>query len=235
MSTVTWTLTAGEAVTRAFRMLGQLEPPWVPTADQMTQGIIQANGLLKSLQTDGPNVFRQTPTSLTVAAMSPTVPVSPYVVGIEEARWVVTPAPNLYERPLGRFQWMQYMQLPNKLSAAGAPSVWMFDRQVSTTQMYIWPVTQQAGTINCTTVRTANDITAASDPIDLPSEWILGFTYMLADGLMDDQGVAAADPETAARISGHAKLWWAKLDDFDRPTSVFVLPWGKRGSGKFWR
>jgi hypothetical protein len=216
-------------------MLGNLSPPWTPSAFQMTQGLTQANGLLKSLQTDGPNVFRQTPTTLTVSAMSPTVPISPYVAGLEEARWVVTPAPNLYERPLGRFQWVDYMNLPNKLSPASSPSIWMFDRQVDATQLYIWPIVSSGGTINCTTIRTANDISLPSDSLDLPSEWVLGFTYMLADGLMDDQGVAAADPATAARISGHAKLWWDKLDNFDRPTSIFVRPWGKKGSGKFWR
>ena len=74
---VTWTLTAGEAVTRAYRMLGLLVFPWVPSADQMTQGLIQANGLLKAMETAGINVFRQTPISLTVTAMSPTVPISP--------------------------------------------------------------------------------------------------------------------------------------------------------------
>lgn len=232
---ISWTLTAGEAVTRAYRMLGNLTPPWAPSADQMTQGLIQANGVLKALETAGINVFRQTLLSLSVSAMSPTVPIAPYVMGIEEARWVVSPAPNLYERPLGYFAWVQYQQLPNKLSAASAPSIYMFDRQVDATQLYIWPVAQIGGTINCTVGRTANDVLSASDPIDLPSEWILGYTYMLADALMDDQGVAAADPATAQRLSGHAQYWKQKLEDFDRPTSIFVKPWGRKGASKFWR
>lgn len=216
-------------------MLGSLTPPNVPSAYQMTQGIIVANGLMKALQTDGPNLFRQTPTALTVAAMSPTVPIAPYVAGIEEARWLVSPAPNQYERPLGRFSWIDYFNLPNKLSAASSPSLYMFDRQRGATQLYIWPVAQVGGIINCTLVRTADDINIPSDPIDVPSEWILGFTYMLADALMEDQGLALADPATAQRISGHAKLWWDKLDNFDRPTSVFIRPYGKAGQGKFWR
>jgi len=83
-------------------------------------------------------------------------------------------------------------------------------------------------------VRRANDVAAYNDVIDLPSEWMLGFTYMLADALMDDQGVAAADPATAQRITGHAAYWKDQLENFDRPTSVKIKPWGKKGMGPFW-
>ena len=136
---------------------------------------------------------------------------------------------------MGEFSWIDYMNLPNKLSPANAPSVFMFDRQQDATQLYIWPVAQLGGTINCTLVREPNDILDQTDGIDLPSEWLLGFTYMLADALMEDQDVAAADPATAQRISGHARMWWDKLDNWDRPTSIFIRPYGRKGAGKFWR
>ena len=217
-------------------MLGLLTPPWVPSDDQMTQGLLQLNALLKALGAgDAINVFRRTPISLTVAAMSPTVPIDPYIVGVIEARWVVTPPPNLYERPMGEFQWAQYFQLPNKLSPVQTPSIWMFDRQQDATQLYIWPVAQNGGTINATVGRLANDVTLPSDPIDLPSEWLLGFEYGLANSLMDDQGVAAADQATAQRIAGLAAQWHQKIADFDRPTSIFIKPFGRKGAGKFWR
>lgn len=228
---VSWSLTAGQAVSRAFRMLGLLTPPWVPSDDQMTQGLLQLNALLKALGAgDAINVFRRTPISLTVAAMSTTVPIDPYVVGIIEARWVVTPPPNLYERALGEFTWTQYFQLPNKLSSTSSPSIFCFDRQQETAQLYIWPVAVNGGTINATVGRLANDVVLPSDPIDVPSEWILGLEYGLANSLMDDQGVAAADQATAQRIAGLAAQWHQKIADFDRPTSIYIRPWGKTAS-----
>lgn len=233
---VTWTLTAGEAIQRAYLMLGNLNPPdYTPTAFQMTQGLTVLNGLLKGLEADGINLFRQEQITLTVPALSQTVQIAPYIMGFEEARWVVSPAPNLYERPLGIYTYDQYMQLPNKLSAVGSPSVVMFDRQVSTSQFWIWPLAQNGGTINATVGRLANDVAEAADPIDLPSEWLLGLTYGLANVLMEDQGTAGMDPVTAQRIATLAAQWHDKLDAFDRPTSVFMKPYGRKGAGKFWR
>ena len=68
MST-TFTLTTGQMVTRAYRLIGALTPPWQPTADQMNEGIIALNLMLKGMQADGINLFRQTQLSLTVGAM----------------------------------------------------------------------------------------------------------------------------------------------------------------------
>lgn len=232
MST-TWTLTAGEAVTRAYRMLGNLSPPWVPSEDQMTQGLIVCNGMLKGLEAEGINLFRQQQVALTIPAMAQSVQFPTFIMGLEECRWVVQPAPNLYEQTLGMLTYIQYQQMPNKLSVAARPTSYMFDRDVTTATLWLWPLSNIGGVVNCTVGRLANDALAASSAIDLPSEWMLGFTYLLADALMDDQGVASADPPTAARIAERAIYWKGKLEDFDRPYSVFIRPLGQRG--RFYR
>lgn len=219
-----WTLTAGQVLQRSYLMLGQLNAPDYVLSDfQLAQGLNVMNGVLQGLQVDGGSVFRQTPTTLTVSAGVPTVPIPNDVLGIEEARWVQSPT---FDRVLGRFQWVQYFQLPNK-NAPGTPTVFMFDYQRDSTQLYVWMVSTVAGQINCTTIRRANNVSAIGDVIDLPSEWILGLTYLVADAIMDDQGMAEMDPATAERIKGHALFWKAKLEDFDRPTSVFLQPYGK--------
>ena len=83
--------TAGTALVRAYQMLGQLTPPaYTMSADQVSRGIIVLNGVLQSMQSFGPNVFRQTLATLTVSANTPTVPVPGDVVGIIEARWVIS-------------------------------------------------------------------------------------------------------------------------------------------------
>lgn len=230
---VTWTLNAGQAAARAYRMLGRLTPPYTLSDDQWQQALIVENGLLQGLQVAGPNVFRQTPTALTVSAGSATVSIPNDVVGIEEARWAVS---STYDRPMGRFQWVQYFQLPNKQAqSTSGPSIFMFDYQKSSTELYIWPIATLGGTINCTTVRRANNVEQQSDAIDLPAEWIEGFTCMLAEELMDDEAMADMDAATAQRISARASYWKQRLEDFDRPTSVFIRPWGKQGAGPFWR
>jgi hypothetical protein len=222
--TTNWTLTAGQSLTRSYMMLGQLNAPdYTMTPFQLAQGLTVQNGILQGLQVDGGNVFRQTPTTLIVSAGVATVPVPNDVLGIEEARWVQSPT---FDRVLGRFQWVQYFQLPNK-NAVGPPAIFMFDYQRDSTQLYAWPVSPVSGSINCTTLRRALNVAAIGDIIDLPAEWQLGFQYIVADALMDDQGMAEMDPATADRIKQHAAFWRAQLESFDRPTSVFLQPWGK--------
>jgi hypothetical protein len=226
---ISWTQTIGDAVTRAYRLLGNLSAPWVPSDDQMTQGIIVGNLILKGLEAEGISLFRQTQVSLAIPALAQTVVFPLFNMGLEEVRWVVTPAPNLYEQTLGALTYVQFQQLPNKLSQAARPTTYMYDRQTTSAQLWLWPLANQGGTINCTVGRIANDVLQATDPIDLPSEWMVAFDYLLADGLMDDQGTAAADQATAQRIAGRAVFWRQKLLDFDRPYSVFIRP--LRGQG----
>jgi len=217
---VTWTLTAGESLQRSYMMLGQLNAPDYEMTDfQLAQGLTVQNGVLQGLQVDGGNVFRQTPLSLTCAAGSPTVPIPNDVLGIEEARWQQS---STFDRVMGRFQWVQYWQLPNKTAPGNSPSIFMFDYQRDATQLYIWQVPTVSGTINCTVTRRALNVSAIGDIIDLPPEWSIGFQYLVADALMDDQGMAEQDAQTAERIKGHALFWRAKLEDFDRPTSIFL-------------
>ncbi len=228
------TQTAGVALGRAYQILGQLTPPdYTLSAGQLSRGIIVLNGVLQSMQSFGPNVFRQTLTALTVTAGSRTVPVPGDVVGIEEARWVISTNPS-YERQLGRFQWVDYMQLPTK-DAKGPPTLFMFDYQQDSTQLYAWPVTQISGTINCTTIRRATEIIDSSTMVDLPAEWNLALDYLTADALMDDQGMAESDPATADRVKNHAAYWNKQLLNFDRPTSVFMRAYGQPSSGRFRR
>ncbi len=219
--------TAGTALSRAYMMLGQLTPPaYTMSPDQEARGIVVLNGVLQSMQSFGPNVFRQTLATLTVSANTPTVPVPGDVVGIIEARWVQSAT---FDRVLGRFQWVDYQSLPNKM-AQGPPTTFMFDYQQDFTQLYVYPVPTISGTIHCSTTRRATEVLDQTTEIDLPPEWALAIDYLLADALMDDQGMADQDAATAERIKARALYWNAKLLDFDRPTSVFLRPYGKQNN-----
>ena len=133
---------------------------------------------------------------------------------------------------MGRFQWVDYQQLPTK-NAPGPPTLFMFDYQQDSTQLYVWPVPVISGTINCSTTRRAAEIIDQTTEIDLPPEWGLAVDYILADALMDDQGMAEQDPATADRIKSHAAMWNAKLLDMDRPSSVFLRPYNRPSNGRY--
>jgi len=224
---------------RAYRRLGVLPAGGAPTSDQMTQAIICYNSMAVALQANGPSLYRQLQVSWTI----PTgvgYPGSPYIapmqlMGLEEARVVVTPAPNLFEREMGVVPYLDYMQLPNKLQTANQSVQVCIDKQTTQTNLYFWPLPTYGQTVNATVVRQVNSVSLPTDPIDFPIEWLEGLSYMLADRLMDDEGVAAADEATADRIVKHAVAFQADLLNFDRPTSVFIRPWGRAGTSRFYR
>jgi hypothetical protein len=234
-TTTTYSLNAGQFITRSMRILGVLPSGGVPTADELQQGIIALNLMLKGMQADGINLYRQTQLSIAVGANQGVpgnpVTVSPLILGLEEARWVVTPQPNLYERPMMVYSYIDYQTLPNKFNGnTSGPSVIMFDRQEHASNLYLYPPPTLGGTVNMTVARSVLDVTQASDTVDVPVEWQEAIMYNLADRLMDDQGVASADPATAERISTHAQGLYQKMLDYDRPSSLWMRPAGRKGS-----
>jgi len=236
LMSISWSPNAGECIQRAYRLLGNLEPPWIPSDDQMTQGIFAFNGLLKGLQAWGINLYRQEQRTITVPALAQSVLITPRVMGVEQVSWVVTPSPNEYKRPMGAFSYVDFFNLPNPESqTTSGPSVYMFDKQNTTSTLWLWPIPTFGGTIIATVGRTVDDINAPTDTVDFPDEWTEAIVYNLADRLMDDQAVANADPQTAQRIAVHAGVLLQRLMDFDRPNSLFLRPYGKPGESRIWR
>lgn len=232
----TFVMTMQQAASRAYRLLGFLEPPWVPDDDQMTQAILAANMLQYAWQSDGINLWRQEQRTISVTAGARSVEITPYVLGIEQASWVVTPSPNLYKRPMGYYSYVDYFNLPNpEAQSSSGPSIYMFDKQDTTSTLWLWPVPTNGGTIIASVGRSVDDIALESDELDMPSEWYEAFVYNLADRLMDDQAMANADPQTAQRISAHAMVLYQKVLNFDRPSSIFIRPWGRAGESRIWR
>ncbi len=228
--------TVGQAVTRAYRLLGNLEPPWTPSDDQMTQGIIAANLMNGGWQSDGINLWRQEQRELTATAAAGSVDITPYVLGVEQASWVVTPAPNLYKRPMGYYSYVDFQNLPNpEATSTSGPSIYTFDKQTAISSLLIWPRPTNGGTIICTVGRSVDAYAAEADLLGVPREWREGYVYNLADRLMEDQATASADPQTANRITQRAVAFYTKLLNFDRPTSVFIRPYGRAGQSRIWR
>lgn len=230
------TMTLLTAASRAYRLLGNLEPPWTPDDDQITQAILAANMMQRAWESDGINLWRQSRITLPVNAAQQDVSITPYVMGVEQVSWQVTPPPNTYNRPLGYYSYVDFYNLPNiDAQSSSGPSIYCFDKQDTTSTLHLWPVPAAAGTLVATVGRSVTDIASESDTLDIPGEWQEAFVYNLADRLMDDQAVASADPATAQHIQEHAMALYAKMLAFDRPTSVFVRPWGTAGRSRIWR
>lgn len=232
-NTVTSSMNAGQMITRAYRMLGVLPSGGSPTADQMNQGIIVLNYMLKSWQADGINLWRQTQYTISVPAgqgsFDTPVMVTPPVLGVENARLITSQSPFM-TRPLKITAYNDYMLYPNPKQQS-SPTIIVFDKQENTSNFYVWPLPQTPCQIIMTVGRPILDVTQASDTIDVPIEWNMTAVYCLADHLMDDEAGAMSDPATAQRITDKAVNLYQKLLNFDRPTSLYIRPFGKSGTG----
>lgn len=236
--TNSFTYDAQQLATRAYRRLGILPAGGVPSDDQFEQFRLVYNTMALGTQADAPNLFRLTQLSLTIPA-NVGYPGTPFVfpniiLGLSDPRLVVTPSPNLYERLLAVYPYSLYMTLPNKLQQ-GSPSLVTIDKQVTQTNLYIWPLPTFGATVNTTVARQVNSIAQPTDPLDFPPEWWNGLSWFMADLLADDEGIAAADPATMQRIKEHSLAFLAVLENFDRPTSVVMKPWGAAGTRRTWR
>lgn len=165
-------------------------------------------------------------------AVSQQVNLSPNVLNVIDARWVQGGAPLPFERMLGPYQYAQYMSIPTKLSQSGAgPTVFMYDKQVNASALWLWQCPSNPGTLNVTASRIIADTLNVGDNIDMPQEATETVIYNLADRLIDVVGTAVSDPATAQRVSARAAALLQAWSDFDRPSSVFLKPWGRPGYG----
>lgn len=238
--TSTYSLNAGQIIVQSYRKIGALASPWVLSPDQIDIGLVNLNIMLKGLQIDGMNLFRQTQITMAIPSgqgfAGTPYQVTPLILNLADGRLIIQPAPNLYERPLGVYSYEDYMLLPNKMQAnTSGPSIIAFDRQTTVSNIYIWPLATNGCTVNATVARTINDVNTVNDPIDVPIEWSEGIVWMLADRLLDDTGIRDSAPTTSQSITAHATAFYQKLLNFDRPDFTNIRPMGKTGNSRIWR
>lgn len=219
---ITSTLTAGEVVSQAMTLIGVKDSRTTLANEDMTQGVLQLNWMLKSWQADGMNLWRQTQDTITVPANTKTVTLDPYCIDVVEAR-MITSATN--QRWLQRWEWGQYVVLPNK-DAQGDPTIFVLNKQKAAVEMTVWPVPVRDIEVAYTYARVIEDVTVAASMVDVPQAWLETVYYNLADRLLDPFSVSESQPRVAQRITARAAELYAKLLASDRPQSVFFQPWG---------
>lgn len=217
---ITSTMDAEAVVTQAMKILGVLDSRSAPSTEEKADGVTALNWMLKSWQADGMNLWRQTQGTVTVPAATATVSLDPYCIDVVEARYVQS-ATN--QRWLGRWEWGQYVILPNK-QAVGFPTIFVLNKQADDVEMTVWPVPASDIQVAYTYARVIADVTADGDPIDVPQAWLETVYYSLADRLIETYSVGETAPRTAARVSARAAELYQKLLNSDRPAAVFFQP-----------
>lgn len=210
------TMTAGEFMTLAMQEIGALGAGETPTGEEYEAMIPRLNFMLKSWQSKGCNLWRETDGSITIAANTASGTLSPRVIDVYAAR--VVNSPN--EIPLQRWEAGEYRQIPNK-AQKGRPVAFYIDKQRDAVNMYVWPVPTTSTEIKLDYARVIEDVVATTDNLDIPQQWIETVYMCLAARCAALFGATRVDPNTVAEIKERAAMLETDMLDMDRPSSVF--------------
>jgi hypothetical protein len=202
-----------DLVTDALSEISVVPAGQEPTAEDMALCIGRLDRLLKHMQADGCPVWREQEVTITLPAATREVTLSPRVIDVQEARLVQS---STFERPLQRWEHGQYVGIPNK-DAPGYPTAYSVKKSVSDVKFRVWPVPAAEMTVKATVARVIEDVTDASETLDLPQEW--GHTVMicLAENLLSAFSVPAND---VVRITRKAAEAYSLMRDMGRPASI---------------
>lgn len=212
---VTATRTARQIIEAAAHRIDAIAVNESVPTDEETIAVESLDLMLKSWQNMGYNLWAATggSLSLTTASSYTLSPVRP--LRILSARYKASSTAN--EIPMTEMTREEYDILPNK-STQGTPTQFYYDRQREAAKLYIWPVLASASaeTIEFTYERELEDISAATDVIDVPGEWWEAVVNSLALRLCMDWGGLSIPPALPqiAEASLNAAM------SFDREGSV---------------
>ncbi len=198
-------------------------------ADDYDMALRHLQWMLKSLQADGVNMWRietisvNWPSGAQSRTFGTDIVTPSNVIDVQDARVVIS---STFERTLGRFEYGDYVVMPNK-AASGAPTIYTFLKRTGGAKLYMWPVPTETTAINLTIARVIEDVTSINQTVDLPQEWQETIVYNLAKRMLAPFSVWEGQPRTAAMISEQADRLYRALSDADRPASIFMTQWGK--------
>jgi hypothetical protein len=210
--TITFTMTAGELVTRAMQRRRCLALGRSPTAHEMTYGLERLNLILKPLGRYEGTQWAPEEATATITAGNPTVALTPKPANVVSVRLILS-ATN--ERTLARWEGGQYDSLPNKTSV-GDPTIYVERETSAGVSLVFWPVPSANRTVKYRYIRVPEDVAQAS-AIDVPQDWLEDIETVLAWRL---DAFANGNPELPALGERAERL----MRDRARPDSYFFEP-----------
>lgn len=213
-----FTMTARDMVTQAMREIGVLASGENPSADEMKDGIVRLNSLLKSWAAKGLNLWRETQGQAAFAAGTATAIIQGATT-LSEVRLVFD---TDRERPLARWESDQYASLSNK-ATRGEPTIYNMTTGVGGMTMRLWPVPSRDVLVRYSFGRITQDV-IESDPVDIPQMFQEAVWTMLAVRLAPTFGKARTDTATVQLVAQRAAELERDMLDFDRPVSYQLGP-----------
>ncbi|MET1083764.1 MAG: hypothetical protein ABWY12_12065 [Burkholderiales bacterium] len=212
----TFSMTARDMIVQAMREIGVLASGENPTSDELSDGVLRLNSMLKAYAAKGLNLWRNTDGSVDFAVGVSAMPL-PGALSVSGVRLVT----NGTDRLLAQWEADQYASLPNKATRA-TPVAYTLITSTSGLTLQLWPVPDKAYTVRYDYGRITADVVEPSDPVDVPQMFQEAVWLALAVRLAPTFGKARTDPQTVALVAQRAAELERDMLDFDRPASYQI-------------
>lgn len=219
-----WSLNRDQVITGALRKLAVLPSGGTPTAAQIADASEALNALIKAFQADGMPLWKIASQSFTVVDGT-----SSYTVGPSQTVDCPKPLKVLQafrtpsggtNTPMNVYNRYDFNMLP--LSSEGSPVNFYYQPLNTTGTIKLWP-TPDNSTDSITFHYQApyEDMDAAGNDFDFPSEWVQPLIYNLAWSLAPEYGI----PPTDRSILQKEAMYWRD----------YVLSMGSEEGGIFFQ
>jgi hypothetical protein len=220
-----WTLNRDQVIAAALRKLSVLSSGQTPNAAQVADTAVALNGLVKTLQADGMPLWKITSHTFTVTSGTET-----YNIGEGETLNVpkplrvlqafVTPAGGI-AIPLNIYTRYNFNELP--IDSSGVPVNLYYQPLNDYGVIKLWPIPEDSTTeVTIHYQSMFEDMDAAANNFDFPSEWITPITYLLAWMMAPEFGIPLQDTK---EIRETAAFWLGMVQSMgSEEGSVFLQP-----------
>lgn len=219
---ITWTKNAGELVDAALRRVQMLGDGQSASGHMWSVARDHLNGLLKLLQTQGPNEWRRALQTVALTSGTGTYTLSPRPDRVKQVYHRNASGQDFH---LNVWNYDDYERLPVK-TTTGRPTVYTINRQRTATTITLWPVPNAdaaAGSLRVSYERVIEDVDVPTDAVDVPQEWLDTLIDLVGARTAASFAVGGTQTATEARERGMSSL--EAVLGYDRePFVQFVFP-----------
>lgn len=204
-----WTLNRDQVITGALRKLVVIPSGGTPSANQIADAKDALNALVKAFQVDGMPLWKINSQSFTVTdgtssyTVGPSQTINcPKPLRIIQATRTPSGGTNI---PMNIFTQYDFNILPQSTSIEGEPINLYYQPLRTTGTIKLWPTPDNSTTsITFYYHSPYEDMDAATDDFDFPSEWIMALIYNLAWVMAPEYGIP---PNDRSALQKEAMYW----------------------------
>lgn len=114
----------------------------------------------------------------------------------------------------------EYMEQSDKATTGLVNNI-MYSPQLTSGELYVYPTSDNVKQyLKITWVRPIDVVEASADSVDIPAEWAMALTYMLASALLP---AFKTDPEKQAILDQQADIYLDKAKGYDREYAPLLI------------